>query len=208
MKYKWLNKQNNKKLIVFFNGWGMDEKIVSHLDFENFDLLMFYDYRDLEIENFNFSNYEEKYMIAWSMGVYTCNNFTNIFNNFDRKIAINGTLNPIHDEYGIPVLMYDLMIENFSEFTSEKFVNKISTGENLKEYCTRTSDELKAELIKIKSLSFNEFIKFDKAIVSLKDRIMPAKNQIRFWQKQNITPIEIKALHAIFNLYKKWSELL
>ena len=29
MKYKWLNKDNNPKLIIFFNGWGMDEDVVN-----------------------------------------------------------------------------------------------------------------------------------------------------------------------------------
>ena len=37
MKYKWLNKGvnkgvNNGKLILFFNGWGMDENVVKHLE--------------------------------------------------------------------------------------------------------------------------------------------------------------------------------
>ncbi len=41
MKYKWLNKQNNKKLIIFFNGLGMDENAVNHLDTEDYDIVMF-----------------------------------------------------------------------------------------------------------------------------------------------------------------------
>ena len=52
MQYKWLNKQENKNLIVFFNGWGMDEKVVQHLKFCDFDVLTFYDYRTFEIESF------------------------------------------------------------------------------------------------------------------------------------------------------------
>ena len=45
MEYKWLNRKNNSKLIVFFNGWGMDENIVAHLEFDEYDVLMFYDYK-------------------------------------------------------------------------------------------------------------------------------------------------------------------
>ena len=71
MKYKWLNIKNNQKLIVFFNGWGMDECVVKHLDCENFDILMFYDYNtlgtDFDYESLNI--YPEKNLIAWSMGV-------------------------------------------------------------------------------------------------------------------------------------------
>ena len=36
MDCHWLNKNGNKNLIVFFNGWGMDEKIVSHLNCTNY----------------------------------------------------------------------------------------------------------------------------------------------------------------------------
>ena len=71
MKYKWLNKVNNQKLIIFFNGWGMDESVVSHLDCENYDILMFYDYNTLDTD-FDFESlniYPKKNLIAWSMGV-------------------------------------------------------------------------------------------------------------------------------------------
>ena len=42
MKYEWLNKCENKNLIVFFNGWGMDSNAVSNLNFGNYDILIFY----------------------------------------------------------------------------------------------------------------------------------------------------------------------
>ena len=71
MKYEWLNRENNSEIIVFFNGWGMDENIVSHLDFDGYDVLMFYDYNSLETD-FDFSllnKYSKRYLTAWSMGV-------------------------------------------------------------------------------------------------------------------------------------------
>ncbi len=79
MRRKWLNKNDNKELIVFFNGWGADEKAVSHLDYENYDVLVFYDYRNFDIENFRFSSYKSKYLTAWSMGVFVCNYFYDMF---------------------------------------------------------------------------------------------------------------------------------
>ena len=92
MEYKWLNRENNEKLIVFFNGWGMDECVVNHLQAENYDVLMFYDYNRLETD-FDFSvlnAYSKKYLIAWSMGVYVSNLFYETLKNFDKKIAIAG----------------------------------------------------------------------------------------------------------------------
>ena len=51
MQHFWLNKQeNNKKLIVFFNGWGMNETPIQHLKTDDFDILMLNDYRNLEFD--------------------------------------------------------------------------------------------------------------------------------------------------------------
>ncbi len=208
MQYKWLNKQNNKKLIAFFNGWGMDEKIVSHLEFDGYDVLTFYDYRTFEIENFDFSTYEEKVIIAWSMGVYVCNYFYEQFKNFDRFIAINGTQKPIDDDFGIPQMIYNLTVDNFNELSCSKFMKKISNTVNLKDYCSRNLDELKQELISIRDLEVENILNFDKAILSLKDRIFPYKNMLNFWEKQQAEIVNIEAAHYIFDMYKNWSDLL
>ena len=72
MQYFWLNqKKENKKLILFFNGWGMNEAPVNHLKNDDFDVLILFDYRnfDFDFNQFDFSKYEKKYLICWSMGV-------------------------------------------------------------------------------------------------------------------------------------------
>ena len=179
MQYKWLNRKENKNLIVFFNGWGMSEKAISHLDFGEYDILTFFDYRSFEIENFDFSKYEKKVLIAWSMGVFVCNYFFDIFKNFERFIAINGTQKPIDDNYGIPTAIYNLTVENFNDLSCAKFMKKISTTVDLKEYSSRTLDELKQELISIRDLKVENLFDFDKAILSTKDRIFPFKNMLK-----------------------------
>ncbi len=208
MKYKWLNKSNNKKLIVFFNGWGMDEKVVSHLSFNDFDVLMFYNYTDTDKSDFDFSNYEYKILLAWSMGVYVSNIYYETFKGFDKYIAINGTQKPIDDDYGIPEAVYNLTAENFNEFSKEKFIKKITTHVDLKKYTTRSTEELKSELIAIRDLKPEKYLKFNKAVISTKDRIMPYKNQLRFWSEKDIEITELDAPHYIFNFYTKWEELL
>ena len=59
MKYKWLNRRENKKIILFFNGWGMDENVVKHLDSEDYDVLMFFDYKTLDTDFDLLNNYSE-----------------------------------------------------------------------------------------------------------------------------------------------------
>lgn len=208
MEYKWLNKSDNKNIIVFFNGWGMSEKSISHLDCSNYDVLTFYDYRSFEIPNIDFSKYEKKYLIAWSMGVYVSNFFYEIFKSFDKFIAINGTQIPINNTYGIPESIYDLTIKNFNELSCSKFLKKIAPSINLREICTRNTDELKSELISIKNLKVKNYYKYDEAYISLKDRIIPPINQKNFWELKNIKYIESDNAHYIFDKFNSWSDLL
>ncbi len=151
MRAKWLNKKNNENLIVFFNGWGMDEKIVSNLMCDNWDVLVLFDYRDFQIEVFDFSMYENKTLIAWSLGVFVCTNYYELFKDFDKFIAINGTPKPIDDNFGIPSKIYNLTVDNFNEMSCAKFMKKISSNINIQNYCSRSCEELKNELISIKN---------------------------------------------------------
>lgn len=208
MRYKWLNKNNNKALIVFFNGWGMDERIVSHLDCYGYDVLSFFDYRNFNIDEFDFSSYELKTLIAWSMGVYVCNNFYEVYKDFDRLIAVNGTQKPIDDNYGIPKKVYDITVNNFNELSCLKFMKKISSDVDLKNYCARITDELQNELVSLRNLKVSKLLKFDKAIVSTKDKIIPCQNQLNYWNNNGVKVTETDGSHYIFNRYSSWESLL
>ena len=105
-------------------------------------------------------------------------------------------------------MIYNLTVENFNELSCEKFVKKISSTVNLKDYCTRSTEDLKQELISIQNLKVQKYLKFDKAVVSLKDRIIPPKNQINYWLSQNIKPEEIQGAHSIFDKYENWDDLI
>lgn len=207
MKFQWLIKNDNNNLIVFFNGWGMDEKVVSHLVSDNYDVLMLCDYRTFELEKFDFSIYSQKILIAWSMGVYVCNNYQE-FKSFDKFIAINGTLKPINDEFGIPSMIYNLTVDNFNELSCSKFMKKITTNIDLKDYCSRSIEELKNELISIRDLKVENYFEFDKAIIASKDRIIPTKNQLNYWKNTNTEIIQVEGSHYIFDMYEKWDELV
>ena len=58
MKYKWLNLKKNREVIIFFNGWGMDESVMKHLNYGSYDVLMFYDYNTLDTD-FDFKSLEK-----------------------------------------------------------------------------------------------------------------------------------------------------
>ncbi len=202
MKYKWLNKTDSNKLIIFFNGWGMDEKIVSHLDCEDYDVIVFYDYNNLDID-IDFSNYAEKYIIAWSMGVMTATLFD--FGEITSSTAICGTPFAIDDNYGIPERIYNLTIRGFSETSSQKFMERMFIEKpEIETFSNRTFDSKLSELKQMLNYKPNESFQYTKAIVADSDKIIPTKNQLNYWQ----TPVIINSGHCPFMLYSKWSELL
>lgn len=210
MKHLWLNKKNNKNLIIFFNGWAMNQSAISHLDYKNYDLIMFYDYRTLDCENFDFSQYENKYFIGWSMGVFIAN-FIEFSKNIKTKIAINGTLAPINDKFGIPKKIYDLTANNLNETSCQKFIQKMDLYKEFKFVPDRTILDLKDELLKIKQYtkSFSQLIYFDKVIISNKDKIIPFKNQLNFWQNQNNVIIkQIDTGHYPFGFFSNWEDII
>lgn len=211
MQYFWLNKKENKKLIVFFNGWGMNETPVKHLAFEDFDVLVLFDYRDLNfnLSQFDFSQYQEKYLICWSMGVYVSNLFKNELQNFDKKIAINGTTKIIDNDFGIPEKIYKVTVKFLNEDSCDKFIkNMFDNGKlNPNITITKTLKELKEELISIQNIKLDKELDFDCAIISDGDKIIPTKNQINFWGNKLSAKI-ISSTHCPFEIFKKWSELL
>lgn len=212
MQHFWLNnKPENKKLILFFNGWAMNETPVKHLDCNDFDVLVIYDYRklDFNFNQFDFSKYEKKYLICWSMGVYAANLFKNVLFDFDKKIAINGTTKIIDDNYGIPVKIYKVTTRFLDENSKDKFIkNMFDNGKlNPNITITRPLSELKDELISIQNIKLSDELNFDLAIISNDDKIIPTKNQLNFWQNKT-TVRKINSTHCPFEIFNSWQDLL
>ncbi len=203
MKYKWLNYKQNEEIIVFFNGWGMDESIVSHLSPENYDVIMFYDYNSLkpDFDLIMLNQYKKRHLIAWSMGVMTATLFDISWNS---KTAINGTLKPIDDKYGIPERIYDLTLKNFSLMGAKKFFKSMFKEEVSIPAISREFENQKSELKALKEYKANENFQYEKIILSSEDKIIPTKNQSAFWK----TEPNIISGHAPFNHFTKWSELI
>lgn len=215
MKYKWLNKAENKKIIIFFNGWGMDENVVKHLDCEDYDVLMFYDYNTLDTDfDFSLLNiYYEKNLIAWSMGVMVGGEYKTNLLPLNQTIAINGTLKPINVEFGIHPKIYDLTIKGFNEKGRARFIKSMFNKEQ-DINCSRDIENQKAELIALKeickliptsTLPLGEGkMLYNKILIGDNDKIIPTKSQVAFW---GIEP-NLESGHCPFFEFTKWSELL
>ena len=221
MKYKWLNKEGNNKLILFFNGWGMNENVVKHLDCEDYDILMFYDYNTLDSDfDFNSLNiYPEKNLIAWSMGVMVGGKYLDKLGLLKQTVAINGTLKPIDAEFGIHPKIYDLTIKGFDENGRDRFIKSMFDTQSPPAFqapspLERDIENQHSELITLKeicklatslTIPLGEgALHYYKILISDNDKIIPTKSQVDFW---GIEP-NLKGGHCPFFQFETWSELL
>lgn len=214
MQSHWLNKQNNNKLIIFFTGWSFDYKPFEFLNCKDFDVLIIYDYNDLDLPQI--PEYKEYFLISWSMGVYTSYLLKDKLPKFTKKIAINGTPFPVNDEYGIPLKPFILTLRHAKTGLEGKFYQNIFNSEDEYTQYTKTQvertienrvSELNTLYSKIKSTDISYQNYFDTAIISNNDKIIPTKNQINFWKEK----AEIKTVesgHFLYYNFTSWNEIL
>ena len=216
MKIEFLHKKNNPKLILFFNGWGMNKAIINHLECTEFDVLCFSDYtHDFNFDKKLLEPYQEVYLIAWSMGVWAASR--TIENNnilIKKSIAINGTLKPIDDKFGIPVSIFEGTINNFSDRNKMKFDRRMLGSKEdfnwYKNLSLKRENHSQLEELKIiykNAINTTIDFTFDKIIIGQKDLIFPANNQIRFWMNKGQI-IEIDCPHFPFIYFNSWSDII
>ena len=216
MQYHWLNKQNNNKLIIFFAGWSFDYKPFEFLNCDNYDILMLYDYNSFNIP-LNIQEYDKTYLISWSMGVFAAYILRNNLPEFTQKIAINGTLLPVDNDFGIPERPFLLTLKHAKTGLGKKFYENIfQTQEEFERYMLNPVerpidnriDELNSLYKKIKAEKIDCQTYYDKAIVSRFDKIIPPQNQINFWQQNNTPCTILETGHFPYYNFTCWNEIL
>lgn len=215
MQYHWLNNSKNKKLIIFFAGWSFDYKPFEVLKCDDYDVLMFYDYKEQHLP-IEIPVYESYYLITWSMGVFIAYLLREYLPEFSKKIAINGTPFPIHNEWGIPHRTFDLTLKYVDTGLQGKFQrNLFKDDESFEKYMNnkvlREIPEQADELSVLKNLISNSKLSYDKfydcAIISDSDKIVPTKNQINCWEgKLDVCIIE--SGHFPFYEFTGWKDIL
>ena len=213
MKKLWINKGNNPGLLLFFNGWGMDERPFRHLAVDgDLDILMVYDYTTLEdIKEFN--NYKTVHLAAWSLGVFAAAKVL-AGKKLASAVALNGTLKPIDEGEGIAPAIFQGTIDSWSEAAKMKF-NRRMCGVHGKQFTAnmpkRSIESQKNELTALQELITNTPVPeniFQQAIISAKDKIFPLQAQEVHWQHARI-PIRIfDEPHYFFPELKSWKEML
>lgn len=220
MKKTIINKANNKSCILFFNGWGMDENAISHLDCTGFDVIMFNNYQTIESLQEDLTAYNYKILIAWSLGVWAAErSLSSSEIMFDKSIAINGTSYPVDDIMGIPVKVFQGTMDSWNDSNRERFNMRMMGGKeafNLnKKYLSGIPvNEQKNELMSLynnfitfEALQYPKKIKWDIVLIGNKDLIFTANNQINYWnEKAKIIRMDFP--HFPFAEFESWNEIV
>lgn len=219
MKSYWLHKGKSDKLIVFFCGWGQDQRPFLSFESVNWDVLMLFDYSEASFPEQlleQIEGYSDRILVAWSMGVFMADNWLKSSTiKFRHKIAINGTLKPVDNDYGIPKPIYEGTTANFSEITRHKFFRRMCGDsfirfiENMPE---REIGNQKEELVQLQAYSEQEAEAkpvFDTVLIGEKDLIFPTKNQQAYWETvEGIKVFAMDVPHFPFYNWGTWGGML
>ena len=115
------------KLMLFFNGWGMDENIVSHLEIPiNYTLKVInFPYN---FDNTILSQYDDIIFIGWSFGSYYLTKYV-IENNIksNKIISLNGTPETI-GKNGISEGVFKLTLDTLTPDTLQNIFTHAFIG--------------------------------------------------------------------------------
>ncbi|PLX02981.1 MAG: hypothetical protein C0594_11350 [Marinilabiliales bacterium] len=212
---KWIKRKNEKSLILFFNGWSLDEKPFLRLNSENFDICMFSEYgADIDWDMRDVKDYDKVYILAYSLGVAGGYSFPFDLN-VEKAVAINGTGQPVDDKYGIPSVVFKGTEKNLSEQNLIKFYKRITSSKQAYQYMLEFIDNANIDRLRRELVWFYDFERkrihselFDMAIICTKDRIFPAENQRAWWNEKNCKTVELEDAHFPFHRWASWNEIL
>lgn len=212
MRIEWLYKKSSDRVVLFFNGWGMDEQAVNHLK-GDIDVVVCWDYRDLMTSTLpSLANYREIYVIAWSMGVWAAANLLPRLNIEPEKlIGLNGTEHPVDDKSGIPERIYLLTERGMNEQGRIKFIQRMLDTESFNPLLTkRPLDEVCEELCLIRKQSTGQRneLKWNKIFISEKDVIFPVANQRNWWEGRASEVQILPGGHYPFGQFKSWEAII
>lgn len=198
MKAEWIRRGGRQKLLLFFNGWGMDRRVADFMGgsgcgLDDYDMLVLFDYRDTQLPggvSAEIARYGEVDLVAWSLGVRAavlCG-----IEGIHRAVAINGTLFPVDELRGIPPEIFRMTMEQWSDDNRSRFERRMCIGgERDSRYeairSARSSQEQQAELRAILEAAVegtsepSAAWRFEKAVIGGRDLIFMPANQRRAW---------------------------
>lgn len=203
------SQENNKRVILIFAGWSTNPSFYRHLKADGWDIALVWDYYSLDFDPSFLDKYSTIFVVAWSMGVAAAAHAAATSLSAERisaAFAINGTLYPCSDSYGIPEAIYEgtrlnLTPKNLLKFTKRMgYVPPKNLPAPLKEdFYIPDFEALAVELENMKTSSLKGNLPWKRVYISLNDRIFPAASMEAAWRLITPTPeiIRLEAEHYV-----------
>ncbi len=208
MQTYWLHTNKaSKQLIVFFAGFASHYSHYSHLH-TNMNVLLCYDYRDFYFDIEILKEYDEVWLVAYSMGVSIA---TRLLQNvtFTRKIAFSGTNIGIDKTFGIHPTLFRHTIKHFNinDFKHAIF------GENIiytKDFYFAEQTILQEELQSLYDFCVttpNFVFAWDRIYIAEKDSLFLPQVCFQAFENTNQAIYELSTWHYPFFAFHTWEEI-
>jgi hypothetical protein len=212
-------REKNSHLVVMYSDWGTDENIFTPLCNDEFDFILFYNYSANEALVLpEMKTYEKITLIGWSLGVWAAEYIspkTGI--KPDVTIAVNGTPIPADVRYGIPLDVFEMILDTVNEESIDKFYLRMfgdnkTYKANIDRIPRRTLKSLHDELRWLYNRIMEQKepgFRWDYAVSSVKDRVFPSKNLAGYWENEKDTKHLILPLpHYFFDKWKSFIDFI
>lgn len=200
MKLSFLHKaegnQRNGRLLLLFAGWSTSPDFYSDCRRDGWDTAVVWDYDDMSLEIDDVLNgYNTVFLIAWSMGVAAAEIWASehpgAASAITAAIAVNGTLRPRSDKFGIPKLVYDATRKNLSPLALQKFRRRMDSSRTvfhpvpeMPEVDKDGIERLRHQLDIFADVRiYDPRLPWRRVFVGVNDRIYPAENQLQCWKE-------------------------
>ncbi len=178
---------NSTRLLLIFSGWATNAETLKNVSLAGYDTIVVWNYTSDDLPIDILTPYSEIILVGWSFGVFMAGRF--LHNNpglpITLRVAVNGTLHPVHEKFGIPKRIFSLTLRHLNKESISQFWERMC-GEGPKHLpADRPEEELKAELERIAWLYEHEGepkAVFDKAFIADNDKIIPTRNQTNAWE--------------------------
>lgn len=210
MKSKIIYKSSvaSHRLIIIFAGWSTTPGFYADLHAEGWDIALVWDYSDLALDYDFINDYSSIFIVAWSLGVAAAAHVAANFDFADRvsaAFAVNGTLLPSDNSFGIPVDIYEntrrtLNARNLLKFTKRMGYNPADRSTSEKDDIEIPDfEKLALELENIRDRTSRGSLPWLRSYISSEDRIFPPFNMESFWTQHPSRPmiINLEAPHYV-----------
>lgn len=188
-----IKNDTHTRLILIFTGWGSGTEIGRGINLPGWDVAVVHNFSDLTLDTTFLNGYYTVYLFAWSLGVYAASLLLPS-ERITLAIAINGTLNPVDDNEGIPRNIFLGTADNLTPRNLDKFRLRMMRDRNdwIKNQNLFINDKTEQQINNLQRQLYTIFnatkqktkksdISWTRAYISNYDRIFPTSNLLHFW---------------------------